>query len=281
MGVTHISDTARWIAVYRARESARPDALFRDALAARLAGERGEEIAASMRPPMLFAEAMIARTVIIDELVAACLAEGCDAVLNLAAGLDTRPYRLPLPKALPWVEVDLPGLLEEKAQLLRGEEPACSLRRSSVDLLDEDARAAVLASIAGERVLVISEGLVGYLHDAQVEALARAVRAMPGVAWWIVDLQSPRIREMMTRSVGTSLGRSQLHFAPENGVAFFEALGWRARDIRSYFREGLRLGRIPWFFRPFGWLPDPDPRHFGSRPWSGVVRLEIDEAWTG
>ena|ERR1700741_2601535 len=43
--IQHISDTARWAAVYRARESEREDALFRDPFARRLAGERGEHIA--------------------------------------------------------------------------------------------------------------------------------------------------------------------------------------------------------------------------------------------
>jgi O-methyltransferase involved in polyketide biosynthesis len=44
--VSNVSDTARWVAVYRAWESARPDRLFSDPLAARLAGEQGEAIAA-------------------------------------------------------------------------------------------------------------------------------------------------------------------------------------------------------------------------------------------
>src|SRR6185369_9721539 len=105
MPISHISDTARWVAVYRARESLRPDAAFHDPLAARLAGERGEELAATMKPPATFGAAMVARTRIIDDLISVCLAEGCDAVVNLAAGLDTRPYRLALPKDLPWVEV--------------------------------------------------------------------------------------------------------------------------------------------------------------------------------
>ncbi len=43
--IQHISDTARWAAVYRARESERQNALFRDPFARRLAGERGEQIA--------------------------------------------------------------------------------------------------------------------------------------------------------------------------------------------------------------------------------------------
>jgi O-methyltransferase involved in polyketide biosynthesis len=39
MPIENISDTARWIAYVGALESARPDALFHDALAQRLAGE--------------------------------------------------------------------------------------------------------------------------------------------------------------------------------------------------------------------------------------------------
>ena len=32
-------------------------------------------------------------------------------VVNLAAGLDARPYRMPLPSSLLWVQVDLPAIL--------------------------------------------------------------------------------------------------------------------------------------------------------------------------
>ena len=46
--IRDISDTARWMAVYRARESERPDAVFTDPFARRLAGERGEQIANAM-----------------------------------------------------------------------------------------------------------------------------------------------------------------------------------------------------------------------------------------
>ena len=47
--VRNISDTALWAAVYRARETERPNGLFRDPFARRLAGERGAQIAAAFR----------------------------------------------------------------------------------------------------------------------------------------------------------------------------------------------------------------------------------------
>jgi O-methyltransferase involved in polyketide biosynthesis len=47
--ISHGSDTARWTALHRATESARRDALFRDPLAERLAGEHGRAIVANVR----------------------------------------------------------------------------------------------------------------------------------------------------------------------------------------------------------------------------------------
>lgn len=46
--IRNVSDTARWVAFYRAQETERPDAVFRDPFARRLAGQRGEQIAKAM-----------------------------------------------------------------------------------------------------------------------------------------------------------------------------------------------------------------------------------------
>src|SRR5204862_188320 len=81
--------------------------LFRDPYARKLAGERGERIVASMRRGRAWAWPMIVRTAVLDELILRAIErDGVDTVLNLAAGLDTRPYRLPLPPALRWIEAD-------------------------------------------------------------------------------------------------------------------------------------------------------------------------------
>jgi len=139
--VSNVSDTARWVAVYRARESARPDALFHDAFADLLAGDRGRAIAALVPRQARSGWPMVTRTKLIDDLVLEAVGAGCDCVLNLAAGLDTRPYRLELPAVLSWVELDLPALTEEKERLLESAQPRCLLRRIKVDLADVAARA--------------------------------------------------------------------------------------------------------------------------------------------
>lgn len=274
--ISNVSDTARWVAIYRAIESARPDALFQDPYADRLAGERGRAIAALAPRQVRSGWPFVVRTKLMDDLILASIREGCDRVLNLAAGLDTRPYRLALPASLPWIEVDLPGIVEEKTRLLEAERPVCKLAREPVDLADASQRAALLDRAAGDaaRVLVITEGLLAYLDDDAVRSFSRDLAARPGLRWWLLEVASPAILDMMRRQMGAQLARAPLKFAPENGVAFFEDLGWKARDIRSMLPEAARLRRVPFFMRLFARLPDANPRKLGRRYWSAVLRLE-------
>ncbi|SRR5258707_2500285 len=99
--ISSVSDTARLVAMYRAMESERPDASFRDPCARRLAGPAGEQILASMPQGRRWAWPMIVRTAVMDEVIMRLVTqEGVDTVLNLAAGLDARAYRLDLPAQL-------------------------------------------------------------------------------------------------------------------------------------------------------------------------------------
>ena len=273
--VSNVSDTARWVAVYRAWESARTDALFRDPYADLLAGERGRAIAALMPRQARNGWPIISRTKLIDDFVRAAIARGCDCVLNLAAGFDTRPYRLELPSSLQWVEADLPALIEEKESLLADAQPRCQLRRIKIDLSDSAARSAMLQDAVGSsaQALVITEGLLVYLDDAQVRALTTELAAQAGIRRWILDLASPGVVEMMRKSMGAHLKNAPMKFAPANGVAFFEQLGWTVTEVRSIFHAAARLRRLPLLMRLFAALPQPDPRKPGRSPWSGVVLL--------
>lgn len=275
--VSNVSDTARWVACYRALETRRSDAVFKDPLAERLAGEKGRAIVERAKEHMHNGWPIIARTKVIDDLVLDCVAQGCDGVLNLAAGLDTRPYRLDLPASLPWVEADLPGLIDEKTALLAGETPRCQLERVKVDLADANTRAQFLdrALADRKRILVLSEGLVMYLDDDTVRALSRDLQR-PGIAWWMLDTISPKIRDVFMTRMATDLRQAPMHFAPGNGLAFFEDLGWNARDVRSLASEARRLRRLPWHLNLIMMLPlpQPNPRRLGTAMWSAVLRLQ-------
>src|SRR5712692_3060760 len=144
MPLENISDTARWVAMYRAIESDRRDAVFRDPFARRLAGGRGEEILNAMPKGRRFGWPMVVRTALFDELILRAIErDGVDTVINLAAGLDSRPYRLSLPPALRWVDVDLPAMIDYKRAVLANEQPRCALESVGLDLADRPARRAL------------------------------------------------------------------------------------------------------------------------------------------
>ncbi|MDB4947470.1 MAG: methyltransferase [Gemmatimonadetes bacterium] len=250
MAIENVSDTARWVAVYRAMETERADAHFRDPWARRLAGEKGEEIVRTMRKGKQAAWAMIVRTAVFDdEILAAVRDHGVDTVVNLAAGLDTRPWRLPLPPALRWVDVDLPGILDYKAETLAGEAPRCRYEAVRADLTDPALRDEVLGRIGGEarRALVVSEGLLVYLDEADVAALAEALHAQPAFRWWLTDLASPALLKWMKKSWGKMVdgGNAPFRFAPAESAGWFEPRGWREVRWRGTVPEARRLRRTP------------------------------------
>ena len=279
--IENISDTARWVAVYRAMETARPDAIFRDPFAARLAGEKGEAIVDNMKRGRAMAWAMIVRTAVFDETILDRVRNGgVDTVLNLAAGLDARAWRMPLPPTLRWIDVDLPEILEYKVQTLRGEKPACQYEAIKVDLTDAAKRRALFSQIGAQssRVLVVTEGLVIYLTAEQVGALASDLHAAPSFQWWVLDIASPRLLVMMRKMWGKSVqaGNAPFQFAPADGTKFFERFGWREREFRSNMDEARRLGRemrMMWLFRLMSRLRSKHVRE-EFRRFAGSVLLE-------
>ncbi len=264
--IAHISDTARWVALYRAIESERPDAHFRDPYARRLAGDHGETIARGMPAFRSGTWPMVVRTCVFDELVLrAVRSEGFDTVINLAAGLDARPWRLDLPAATRWFDVDLPGILEYKRGLLAGERPACDYSAEALDLRDGPQRRALFERVGRDsrRTLVLTEGLLIYLTDADVASLATDLHAPRSFRWWVIDLVNPRLLQMLRRRWAKTLseGDAKLQFAPPEGPAYFAPYGWREAEFRSTWDESFRLKRT----MPFAWL------------WRLVSRLSPEE----
>ncbi len=281
MPIRHISDTARWVAFYRAMESERRDALFVDPWARRLAGAQGETIVRTLPRAQSSAWAMIVRTAVFDEIILRLVQrENVDHVVNLAAGLDTRPFRLGLPPALRWTDVDLPDILAYKQETLAGVQPKCVYEAVATDLTDATARRALFARLgdASRRALIVTEGLLIYLTPEQVGALADDLHAQPTFHDWLIDIASPWLRKYMAKSWGKTLdaGGSQMHFFPEEGPKFFRPHGWRMLEFRSSLEEAHRLRRemkLAWLWRFMGKISSAERRE-AQRMISGVVLLE-------
>jgi methyltransferase (TIGR00027 family) len=273
--VREISETALWVAVYRARETERPDAVFSDPYARLLAGERGEQLAKSIGFSEQNEWSFLGRTYLFDKYIRQEVEAGADLVLNLACGLDTRPYRMELPRELCWVEVDMPGLLEYKEAILEkaGAKPVCNFVRLPLDLSDLEERRTLFDRLAQEnqRVLVITEGLLVYLSREENAALADDLAAHPTIQRWLIDMSSPGLLKMMQSAMGTQLSASPMKFAPEEGLAFYEAHGWNRVAVESMPEGAQAIGRLPDFIKPFLAMPVPDPP--GDAVWGGTALL--------
>lgn len=274
--IRDISDTARWMAMYRARESEREDAAFRDPFARALAGEWGVQNEAAMLEREPHAWPFVARTYLFDRFVTRLVEHGVDLIVNLAAGLDTRPYRLALPPSLRWVEVDLPEILDYKEAILGDAKPACALERVRLDLTNEDARRGLFARLGrtAQHAAILSEGLVVYLMPQEVAALARDLAAIATFEHWVLDLATPRALEMMKERLGDTMtdAGAPFLFAPADGSEFFSPYGWQPSESRSLIKTAGKLGRLPLALRMLAMVPEPSGPP-GDRPWSAVCYL--------
>jgi methyltransferase (TIGR00027 family) len=244
--IRDVSDTAFWIAHHRAQETARTDALFRDPFAERLAGARGSEIAAAMPNARMIGWSVAIRTRIIDDFILSAVGEGIDTVLNLGAGLDTRPYRMDLPASLRWIEADYAHIVDYKQSRLQQERPRCALERVSIDLADRAQRARLFARIDAQanRIVVLTEGVVPYLSVEQAGSLAGDLRAMQHVRYWLVDYFSAQAIRFRTHSgMKRSMQNAPFRFAPADWFGFFRQHGWQAKEIRYLAEEAERLQR--------------------------------------
>jgi len=274
--IRNISDTARWVAVYRARETERKDAVFRDPFARRLAGERGEQIAASMSFAEKNSWPFVTRTWLIDDVISNQVKLGTDMVVNLAAGLDTRPYRMNLPGSLQWIEVDLPEILTYKEDVLRTQTPVCQVERVRLDLSDVRARRELFSELGlrATRALIVSEGLLIYLDEKEVTSLGQDLAVARKFQHWVIDLSSPALLKMLAKKIGAPLDHAgaPLKFAPQEGPDFFARNGWKPVEIHSVMHTAAKLNRLSFFLRVIAKISSPAFQ--AKRPWSAVCLLE-------
>jgi methyltransferase (TIGR00027 family) len=250
-GIKHVADTALWVATYRAQESERPDALFHDPLAARLAGERGKQIAAAMPYPKIMNWVLVIRTIAIDRLILSAIKQGADTVVNLGTGLDTRPYRMSLPPTLRWIEVDFPHMIDYKNEKLASEKPVCRLERIALDLSNVPERRKLFQRIGAEskKAVVITEGVIPYISSEDAAAFSQDLYAIPSFQYWIQDYRQGGLRQWTPRRMKQILKDAPFKFEAKDWLGFFTRQGWKIGETILAWNESQRVGRrFPFLF---------------------------------
>ncbi|WP_158219768.1 SAM-dependent methyltransferase [Ideonella sp. A 288] len=277
--IRNVSDTALWVAVYRAIESDRDDALFRDPFARRLAGERGQAIVDALPFGQAMGWSIVVRTAVMDAIILRCIDRGARTVLNLGAGLDARAFRLKLPPTLRWLDVDLPAVTAYRREGLGAAVAVCRHAHVESDLRHADERHRVIRDAARHGpLLVITEGLLVYLAPEQVSELAAQLRNQANSRWWLADLITPPLQQTMGMVWSAQLDAADaaFRFAPGDSRKYFDDLNWRETEFHSTWTESIRLDRVA----PNGWMWDrllqwssPAAKIAMTRM-SGVVLLE-------
>jgi len=173
------------------------------------------------------------------------------------------------------VEADLAGVHEHKADVLDAVAPRCRLERHGVDLSDPASRRQLLDQVGtGPPTLVLTEGVLPYLAEADVAGLATDLAAHPAFRWWVVDIVAPGFLTLTDRVAGRRLAAAgaSLRFAPTQGPAFFARVGWDATEVRSSWLEQRRLDREPTLFRAL-WTATPPRAHRFYRDMGQFVLL--------
>jgi methyltransferase (TIGR00027 family) len=278
-GIKDVSDTALWVAVHRACEGARPDALYKDPLSLKLAGPRGEQIAKKMAGGDFMSWMMAMRTVAIDNMIISAVNSGITRIVNLGVGLDTRPYRLKLSQRVSWLEVDFPGLIDHKNKLLKSEMPLLPLKRVGVNLTDLNERQRFFDELnaTNEPTLILTEGVLPYLSNPDVESLAKSLHQLSCVKYWVHDYRQGGYASGIPKIwIMWRMRHAQMVFKVENWFQYFAGLGWKVKESTTLKEESDRCGRSigrPDWFGLLSFIIPPERMDAYSRQ-LGVVMLE-------
>jgi methyltransferase (TIGR00027 family) len=168
--------TSRLVAAARERESMRADRLFNDTFAGALAGDEGRAMLAMAEsmPRQVGASAptenpyLSIRTRFLDDVVQSAIQSGIRQFAILAAGMDSRAFRLAWPEDATVFEVERADVLSYKESILKSVSAKAVAKRVAVacDLRDDFCRALLSAGfLSGEPTLFITEGLLPYLPN--------------------------------------------------------------------------------------------------------------------
>ncbi|MBS9532406.1 class I SAM-dependent methyltransferase [Mycobacterium sp. M1] len=254
---TSVGATATMIAAQRALAAAGPDPLIHDPYAAplvravgmdaytRLAEGTVDVPAGSDFNPQRMAQGMAVRTRFFDAHFLDATRDGVGQAVILAAGLDSRAYRLPWPAGTVVYEIDLPDVIDFKTETLRGlgAEPTAQRRTVKIDLRDDWPAALRDAGFDPAAPSVWSaEGLVVYLPSEAQDALLDNITALsaPGSRFAcefiqdtsVFDTPAWRTRQERMGRLGFTVDIGELVYHGERNdvVDYLTAAGWSVSE---------------------------------------------------
>lgn len=246
-----LASTAGWIAAVRAQESARANRLFHDPWAASLAGQEGQVWRERMTGGKEENEVgLVIRTRFFDDFVQRGTWEHqVRQVVIVAAGMDTRAFRLSWPPRTRLFEIDFPSLFERKESLLlaAGAVPACQRCVVGVDVSTDWKKSLQQAGFdPKQRTVWLLEGLLFYLSTEVVERLFEVVTSLSPTGSWLgcESKNSEMLTSASTRSWIEALRAEGVPWisSMDHPETFLAGYGWDATVVQPG-EEGAHFGR--------------------------------------
>jgi methyltransferase (TIGR00027 family) len=183
------------MAYVRAQESRRPDRLFNDPYAQLFVDaapgafpatrDEAERVSPAMVPlGAAFGWHAILRTRFFDDYLTSACDNGCGQVVLLAAGLDTRAFRLDWPATTRLFEIDLPEVMAFKEPVLsrRYAQPRCRRTVVAADLRAAWPQHLTAAGFEPDAATAwLAEGLLSYLSPGEATRLLADVTTLSAV----------------------------------------------------------------------------------------------------
>lgn len=248
-----VASTARWTAAARALETEREDRMFSDPYARELASETGfallDRYAGAGTVPFL-----AVRTRYLDEVALEAVFEGSiRQVVFVAAGMDTRAWRLPWPSNTVVYELDRQELLAEKGRLLKDSPlPEGIVRRPvSVDLAGDWAPSLIEAGFQqGEPTVWVMEGLLFFLPEQAIRNLLATLSQLSAAGSLLAgDMAShATVTNPLARKFLNALREdgAAWQFGSDEPEAFLTSCGWNPAETIQPGEGRAALPRWPY-----------------------------------
>ncbi len=225
--------TACWTAAVRARESRREDRLFQDPWAEALAGEKGASWIAQRTEDGTITMAL--RTRYFDDFLEQVLSDQIRQVVLLAAGFDTRAFRLKWPAGACVFEMDQPFVMDYKETVLQslGATALCERRVIRRDLTGSWKETLVETGFdPAQPSCFLLEGFLFYLpNDTATEIIdSITLLSVPGARLGFDVINSAMLTSPYTRSWVEMQARSGAPWigTMDDPESFLSSRGWLA-----------------------------------------------------
>lgn len=248
-----LASTACWIAAVRAHENKRAQRLFYDPWATLLAGEEGQAWRERMTGGKEENEVgLVIRTRFFDDFLSRVTREhGIHQVVIVAAGMDTRAFRLAWPPQTQLFELDLPPVLEYKERVLvaHGAVPACSRQIVGVDLsLGWHSALQQVGFEPGQPTVWLMEGLLFYLPEKVVSRLFGVITELSVRGSWL-GCETKNSDMLLSPSTRTWIKALEEEGTPwvssiDDPEAFLAGYGWNATVVQPG-EDDANFGRWP------------------------------------